>query len=287
MAVNKNFDFTMSSGSNELNSRLVVRPGRGRFRSSCLPSLQELSQQAVERALCRLLTKHQAHENLNVSEGKAEGFCLVDATAGNGHDSLFLLRALQSVMAGPEFCVRAFDIQAAALESARARIEQAEIEAGSSARFLGGTADGVANSNIAGGLPGDFSSGPLGGGLLPRWQGHLLDHREFASGLDRVLPFAKVGIAMFNLGFLPGSDKTVITRAGSTLVALQSLCERLCPGGLLSVHCYAGHPGGAEETQAVLDFCRALDDKHWKSFMQEFINKQRNRELLILVERLF
>ncbi len=215
----------------------------------------------------RLLSmQHTLAESVDIA-GKPEGFCLVDATAGNGHDSLFLLRLLRSAGAGPEFFVQAFDIQPAALENTRARIEQVDIE--------DQTSDG------------DIESEAPENGLLRRWRGHLLHHAEFAAELSHLLPFAKVGIAMFNLGFLPGSDKAMVTKASSTLVAMQSLCARMCPGGLLSVHCYAGHPGGEEETLAVLDFCRALDDKIWKSLVREFINKQRNRELLILVERLF
>ena len=48
------------------------------------------------------------------------GACAIDATAGNGHDTLFLAETV-----GPEGKVLAFDVQEAAIVSTRARIETA------------------------------------------------------------------------------------------------------------------------------------------------------------------
>lgn len=45
-------------------------------------------------------------------------------------------------------------------------------------------------------------------------------------------------------GYLPGSDKATTTQAGSTLAAVEAACDVLKPGGLLSILCYTGHPGG-------------------------------------------
>lgn len=48
------------------------------------------------------------------------GDLVIDATAGNGHDTLFLAESV-----GPTGKVLAFDVQAAALESARSRVGEA------------------------------------------------------------------------------------------------------------------------------------------------------------------
>jgi len=50
----------------------------------------------------------------------AEGDTAIDATAGNGHDTLFLAKAV-----GPAGRVLAFDIQEAAIAASRIRIEEA------------------------------------------------------------------------------------------------------------------------------------------------------------------
>lgn len=91
--------------------------------------------------------------------------------------------------------------------------------------------------------------------------------------------------ATFNLGFLPGSDKRVITRADTTLTALETLAAFLAPGGVISAHCYAGHPGGAEETERVAAWFSALPWKDWRVTSHSFANKKTNPETLFLAER--
>lgn len=61
----------------------------------------------------------------------------------------------------------------------------------------------------------------------------------------------RLAVVMFNLGYLPGSDKQITTRAATTLPALDAAVANLRPGGLLSVLTYRGHPGGDEEAAAV------------------------------------
>lgn len=56
-----------------------------------------------------------AHRVLRESIG--EGDVVIDATAGNGHDTAFL-----AAVVGPSGRVRAFDVQAAAIAAARARL---------------------------------------------------------------------------------------------------------------------------------------------------------------------
>lgn len=49
---------------------------------------------------------------------------------------------------------------------------------------------------------------------------------------------------VFNLGYLPGGDKAILTTPGTTLAALQAAGRVLGSGGLISVMVYVGHPGG-------------------------------------------
>jgi predicted methyltransferase len=72
--------------------------------------------------------------------------------------------------------------------------------------------------------------------------------------LARHLPaHAKGSLAavMFNLGYLPGSSKTIVTRPVTTLAALDQALAWLAPGGIVTLVLYTGHPGGAEEAAAV------------------------------------
>jgi len=62
----------------------------------------------------------------------------------------------------------------------------------------------------------------------------------------------KVKAIMFNLGWLPGSDKRIITDAATTIAALEQSIMFLAQGGKLSVMVYPGHDGGETEAMQVI-----------------------------------
>jgi len=104
--------------------------------------------------------------------------------------------------------------------------------------------------------------------------------------LDAFLPASARGqlrAAVFNLGYLPGGDAAVITRPHSTVAALQALESWMAPGGLTTIMCYLGHPGGAEEGAAVEAYCRGLDWKRARVLRQGFLNEPRNSTVLYCV----
>ena len=68
----------------------------------------------------------------------------------------------------------------------------------------------------------------------------------------------RIAAVMFNLGYLPGADKGVITRTETTLAALGQAVDWLAMGGCVTVVVYPGHAGGAEEADAVRAFARGL-----------------------------
>jgi len=61
----------------------------------------------------------------------------------------------------------------------------------------------------------------------------------------------QISVIMFNLGYLPHGDKTVITQPGSTVKALDQCLQFLKPEGVISILSYRGHDGGLAEFQAV------------------------------------
>jgi SAM-dependent methyltransferase len=69
----------------------------------------------------------------------------------------------------------------------------------------------------------------------------------------------QIGAVMFNLGYLPGSDKATITRPQTTLAALTQAVELLRDGGVVSIMIYAAHAGGADERDAVLAWAAARE----------------------------
>lgn len=92
-------------------------------------------------------------------------------------------------------------------------------------------------------------------GLDDRVTLHLRSHAELAAVLTPAQQ-GRVGVALFNLGYLPGGDSAIITQPASTLAALGSALAHLRPGGRLICVTYTGHAGGTAESDAVLAFAQ-------------------------------
>lgn len=88
-------------------------------------------------------------------------------------------------------------------------------------------------------------------GLLDRASLHLRSHADLAVVLTPDQR-GKVGVALFNLGYLPGGNPDIITQPASTDRALRTAFAQLRPGGRLICVAYTGHPGGPEESDIVL-----------------------------------
>lgn len=126
-------------------------------------------------------------------------------------------------LVGPDGLVWAFDVQPAALTATRARLEAA-------------------------GLLGQVR-------LIQSDHRHWLRHAPEAQGL--------ITAAVANLGYLPGSDQSTITRPESSVPAIETAWQALRPGGLLTVLIYRGHPGGAEEDAAIATWAARTGSPVW------------------------
>ena len=95
-------------------------------------------------------------------------------------------------------------------------------------------------------------------GLAERVSLMHASHEQLA---DRVT--APLNAIIFNLGWLPGGDRHVITDSATTLPALAAALPLLTPAGLLLITCYPGHAGGDRETEAVLAWSAGLDGRQY------------------------
>ena len=64
---------------------------------------------------------------------------------------------------------------------------------------------------------------------------------------------------MFNLGYLPGSDKTVTTQRTTTLPAIEAAISLMDKDAIILVAVYPGHAEGEAEGKMVLDYFATLD----------------------------
>lgn len=161
--------------------------------------------------------KQLAHESLRLV--LHPGAIAVDATTGNGHDTVFLARIVS-----PDGHVYGFDIQQQAIESTRKRLQLLGLENNVSLKM-------ASHARVRKYIPAEVSG--------------------------------KIRAVVFNLGYLPGSDKSIITQSDSTISALEVFTELLAPGGVISIMVYTGHAGGADERDALLQWSRGLTSS-WK-----------------------
>ncbi len=69
-----------------------------------------------------------------------------------------------------------------------------------------------------------------------------------------------VKAAMFNLGYLPRSDHSIVTKAKTTIAALEQVTEQLVSDGMVTILAYRGHKGGPEEAEAVESWLQDQQD---------------------------
>ncbi|MGT2935115.1 class I SAM-dependent methyltransferase [Streptococcus castoreus] len=159
---------------------------------------------------------------------------VVDATMGNGYDTVFLAQLAKKVYA--------FDVQEQALERTRQRLEEVCL---SNAQLI------------------------------------LAGHEE----VDQYVT-ESVRAAIFNLGYLPSADKSVITLPETTLLALSKLLKLLEVGGRIAIMVYYGHEGGDMEKEALLNFVRQLDQGLVSAMLYQPINQVNTPPFLVMLEKL-
>ena len=109
-------------------------------------------------------------------------------------------------------------------------------------------------------------------------------HAEMAAHLPGDAE-GRMAAVIFNLGYLPGGDKSVITRAETTLPAVRAALELLRPGGLLLLVLYPGHAGGAEEAQVLRDFASGLPPRQWQVTEYRTLNARNAPPVVLAVEK--
>ena len=153
-----------------------------------------------------------------------QGAIAIDATVGNGYDTLFLAHAV-----GSSGQVIGFDVQKAALKNASELL-----------RFTG---------------------------MIDRVRLILGCH----SGIEDYLRNGRpVQVAMFNLGYLPRGDRSIVTRAATTLAAIDGLLRHVSIGGRVTILSYRGHVTGPEEYDEIKRYLESARDVFVREIASQF-----------------
>lgn len=161
----------------------------------------------------------------------------VDATCGNGNDTLLLAK-----MTGSAGHVWGFDIQGDAIAETGRRLSEA--------------------------------------GLAERVTLLQAGHEEMELYVKD-----PVKAILFNLGYLPGSDRSIITRPETTGAAIAQSLKLLAPGGIVMITVYPGHGGGGDEKLLIDEWSAGLDQRKYHSWRIGQMNVSSDAPYCILVQK--
>ncbi|CAM9608306.1 unnamed protein product [Chrysoparadoxa australica] len=194
------------------------------------------------------LASHTRLAHLLLRQAVAPGDAVLDCTAGNGHDSVVVARECLGLADGAgelnkKGRAHVMDIQQIALDRTRERLNE----------------------------------------HLPS---AAMEQVHFYCQNFRDLPDIEPGtlaVACYNLGYLPGGDKSIVSTADDTLSSVKAALKLLKPGGMISVmmYCYHGEAGETEKNQ-LLAWSRELPHNSWRAFTHAQENRQLGPVLLTI-----
>jgi len=160
----------------------------------------------------------------------------IDATMGNGHDTLFLARHSLKVYS--------FDIQDSAINATYKRLEKNNC---------------LKNVNLI--------------------------HAGHESMSQHIAPDEKADAILFNLGYLPHADPTIITQKKSTIIALNHAIKILSNNGIISILAYPGHTGGSSELQAIIQWYKNLNCSDFAISIIHSMHEKTNSPRLFTIQK--
>lgn len=105
-------------------------------------------------------------------------------------------------------------------------------------------------------------------------------HANFSKHIEE-----EVALIIYNLGYLPGGDKSITTLPESTLASIRAGLTLLQPYGKMLIAVYHGHETGKAERDALAEFLESLDQRHYHVMKQQFINQKNNPPFLYIIEK--
>ena len=90
---------------------------------------------------------------------------------------------------------------------------------------------------------------------------------------------------LFNLGYLPGGNHNLQTKAQTTIEAIEKALNLICDNGFVSVMVYYGKNSGTEEKEAVMDYLKKLDHKKYTVITIDFHNRPNNPPLNVVITK--
>lgn len=94
-----------------------------------------------------------------------------------------------------------------------------------------------------------------------------------------------VDCIMYNLGFLPGGDKSITTNYEVSLKSIKNGLEILNAGGIMTICIYRGHDEGKKEEEVILEYMKQLPKSKYGVMYHEFLNRSCTAPVLVVIEK--
>jgi tRNA G37 N-methylase Trm5 len=161
-----------------------------------------------------------------------KNYIVIDATCGNGYDSLFISQILLEPLNGKLYC---FDIQKKAIENTQ-----------------------------------NLLKNNLKTSLFEKICFINDSHEDFSKYVKN-----NINLIIYNLGYLPNSNKILTTTVNTTLLSLKSALNILDSNGAISITSYSGHEEGEKEEKALISFLSTLNFTKYSVCFHKWINKEK------------
>lgn len=99
-------------------------------------------------------------------------------------------------------------------------------------------------------------------------------HLDSHAHMDRYAEDGTVDCVVFNFGRLPGGDPTIVTKADSSVTAIETGLRLLKVGGVMAIALYYGKENGYEEKEAVLEYLKTVDDRAFSVLTCDWTNRR-------------
>ncbi|MGL4335734.1 MAG: class I SAM-dependent methyltransferase [Turicibacter sp.] len=169
-----------------------------------------------------------------------KGDVVIDATAGNGYDTIYLAQ-----LVGENGHVYSFDVQESAIRNTQARLDELNIKQAT---------------------------------LIH--DGHQHVKHYLPKSCDGL-----ISAAIFNLGYLPGSDHLVTTEGETTLQAIHDILDLLQVNGVIILVIYHGHAKGKLEKNFLLEHLSTFEQKSVSVLEYRFLNQKGDAPFIIAIEK--
>lgn len=94
-----------------------------------------------------------------------------------------------------------------------------------------------------------------------------------------------IRLVIYNLGYLPGSNKKITTVTEDTLKSLNTALELIMPSGLITICCYPGHAEGAKEQSFLVQKVQELSSAEYAICHHTWPNKHASASLLLIQKK--